>query len=495
MNQLLLVFLLLLLSEIASAQRFDWNSAAVEAYGHILDLRFQKADSLLRNLRKDEPDNLCAPYLEDLRDFLIIVVTDDRNEFTKRSKAKEGRISAFERAPHNDPFKNIALGELQLHWAFADLRFGNHLSGALGVRRAFGLLEDNMNRFPHFIHTYKGMGLLHTLVGTVPDNYRWAARLIGVDGTISQGMKEMGRIIRGHSGRPEFASVQKETLFLFTFLQINLVNEPSALTDLLSRLQPHSGPLMDFAKARVLQKKGETDSAIRLLQTSLKDRPSAFPYLHYLLGDLRLARLDQDADIHFLNYLRVFKGDNYVSAAHGKLGWYALVIKRNKDDYHRHLAKSLEIDRGLTDEDKAMRKEAGSGKAPAETLLRARLLFDGGYHQRALEELLGASPSSFPTKDDRLERDYRLARIHHALGNRQEAISMYRSTMREGAESTRYFAANASLQLGLMFEEQGQNEKAREAFVACSSFKNTEYRDSINQKAKAGLNRLGSKPE
>jgi tetratricopeptide (TPR) repeat protein len=495
MNRQLLVFLLLLLSQIASAQRFDWNSAAVEAYGHILDLRFQKADTLLRSMRKEEPDNLCAPYLEDLRDFLIIVVTDDRNEFEKRVNAKDSRIAAFERAPHNDPFKNIALGELQLHWAFADLRFGNHLSGAMGVRRAFGLLEDNMQRFPYFIQTNKGMGLLHTLVGTVPDNYRWAARLIGLDGTISQGMEEMGRIIKGHSGRPEFASVQKETLFLFTFLQINLLNEPSALTDLLTRLQPHSGPLMDFAKARVLQKKGDTDSAIGVLQASLKNRPNAFPYLHYLLGDLRLARLDQDADIHFMNYLRIFKGDNYVSAAHGKLGWHALVVKQNKQDYQRHLTKALETDRGLTDEDKAMRKEAVSGRVPSEVLLRARLLFDGGYHERALEELMGASASSFPTKEDRLERDYRLARIHHSLGNQQEAISMYQSTMREGAESTRYFAANAALQLGLLFEQKGEKQRAREAFVACSSFKNTEYRDSINQKAKAGLNRLGSKPE
>jgi hypothetical protein len=76
------------------------------------------------------------------------------------------------------------------------------------------------------------------------------------------------------------------------------------------------------------------------------------------------------------------------------------------------------------------------------------------------------------------------------MGNTQKAVDAYRTTMRDGAKSTRYFAANAALQLGILYERMGEKEKARSAFLACSSFKNTEYRDSINQKAKAGLNRL-----
>jgi len=487
---LTLALLLTLFSVAGHAQHFDWNADAVRAYGLILDLHFDRADSLLHAMSSRDTDNLCVPYLEDLRDFLLIVTTEDRAEFDRRSGMKEGRISAFKKAANNDPFKNLALGETQLHWAFADLRFGNHMSGAMGIRRAFGLLEDNMQRFPHFIHTYKGMGLLHTLVGTVPDNYRWAARLMGVDGTISQGMDEMGRIIKGHSGRPEFPQVQKETLFLFTFLQLNLVNDPTALNDLLTRLDPHHGPLMDFAKARVLQKSGRTDEAVPLLRESVKVRPAAFPYLHYLLGDLRLSRLDREADRHFRDYLRIFKGKSYVSAAHGKLGWHAHAVLNDRNAYRGHMDAALRSNSGSTDEDKAMRKETGTGTPPPVALLRARLLFDGGYHQRALAELTDAPGSAFPTDGDRLERDYRLGRIHHALGNRDEAVRMYRLTMSNGADSPRYFAANAALQLGLLYESLGEKEKAREAFAACPNFKNTEYRDSINQKAKAGLNRL-----
>lgn len=472
------------------AQHFTWNSEAREAYALLLDLRFQQADSLLNNLEKRDSDNLCAPYLRDLADFLYIVVHEDEQAYLRRSKWKDSRLADFERAAHNDPFKNIAIGETYLHWAFSDMRFGNYLSGAMGIRRAFKLLEENTQRFPGFLQTYKSMGLLHTLVGTVPDNYRWAARMMGVDGTIPQGIAEMQRVINGTSGRLEFIHVQKETLFLFTFLQLNLVNDTEAVRSLRKYLDRHSGPLMDFAKARVLQRSGETDAAIDLLDRSLAKRPNAFPYLHFLHGEMKLARLDADADRPFLTYLRIFKGKSYLKAARQKLGWHALLVKSDRNGYTKHLAAVSSIGSTVVDEDKAAQKEAESGTVPNRTLLSARLMFDGGYYSRALKELEDPSAERFPSLEDQLERQYRLGRIHHEMGDREKAIAAYRATMREGASSTRYFAANAALQLGLLYEQMGEKEKAREAFASCSTFKNTEYRDSINQKAKAGLNRL-----
>jgi tetratricopeptide (TPR) repeat protein len=474
----------------AFAQHFIWSGHAREAYALVLDLRFQKADSLLKMLEKEDPKNLCAPYLRDLSDFLYIVVQEDEAQYNLRSKNKDARLARFEKAASNDPYRNIALGETYLHWAFADMRFGNYLSGAMGIRKAYQLLEENTQRFPTFVQTYKGMGLLHTLVGTVPDNYRWAAKMIGVDGTVPQGIAEMERVIKGFSGRPEFIHVQKETLFLFTFLQLNLVNDEPSVLALQKHLAKHSGPLMDFAKARVLQRTGDTDAAITLLEHSLAKRPSAFPYLQFLLGDMKLARLDTDADRPFLTYLKVFKGKSYLKACHQKLGWHALIVRNDPKTYREQLALVKGVGSTMVDEDKAAQKEAESAVLPNTTLLKARLMFDVGYHARALEELEHSPAVNFTTADERLERQYRIGRIHHAMGNTQKAVDAYRTTMRDGAQSTRYFAANAALQLGILYERMGEKEKARSAFLACSSFKNTEYRDSINQKAKAGLNRL-----
>ncbi|MGB1319200.1 MAG: tetratricopeptide repeat protein, partial [Flavobacteriales bacterium] len=93
-------------------------------------------------------------------------------------------------------------------------------------------------------------------------------------------------------------------------------------------------------------------------------------------------------------------------------------------------------------------------------------------------------------QEESLEFTYRLARIHDKLGNQKDAISYYEMTINNGADSKRYFAANSSLMLGLLYEKTSETDKARTAFKACSSFNNSEYKNSIQQKAKAGILRL-----
>ena len=145
----------------------------------------------------------------------------------------------------------------------------------------------------------------------------------------------------------------------------------------------------------------------------------------------------------------------------------------------------------MLDEDKSAQKEYDSGTAPNTTLLRARIQFDGGFFTEALKTLIQSSSATF-TAEESLEFTYRLGRIHDELSNQSDAISYYQMTMQNGAESKRYFAANSSLMMGLLYEKSGNPNKALEAFKACSSFNNSEYRNSILQKAKAGIQRLSN---
>jgi len=139
---------------------------------------------------------------------------------------------------------------------------------------------------------------------------------------------------------------------------------------------------------------------------------------------------------------------------------------------------------------KSAQKEFESGEIPNRILLKARLQFDGGFYQEALKTLIASKTGDLTTADEKLEFTYRLGRIHHELKNQKEAISYYRLTIKSGAESNRYFAANSSLMLGLIYESLEQKGAALKAFEACSEFNNSEYRNSINQKAKAGILRL-----
>jgi len=142
-----------------------------------------------------------------------------------------------------------------------------------------------------------------------------------------------------------------------------------------------------------------------------------------------------------------------------------------------------------TEADRQAQNEA-EGSIPDVDLLKARLLFDGGYYERAIKILESKKPEDYRDFKEQLELIYRKARIYDELGQDQLAIPLYQKTITMGAEYPYYFAANSALCLGLLYEEKGEKEKAKYNFNQCIQMDDHEYRTSLNGKAKAGLERL-----
>ena len=471
------------------AQHFTTSEDYDKAYSLLLDLKFTEAEGRITQLKTSAPQNLAPIYLEDLSDFLFIVVTEDREQFEARKELRSQRLKAINRLPDSSPYKLLTEGEIHLHWAFSMMRFGEYFNGASEINKAFHALEKNMETFPDFLPTYKSMGLLHTLIGTVPDNYKWATKLMGVDGTIEQGISEMEMVISKSTNKPELQNIRKETLFLLTFLHINLLNDSEALLNYKLQVEQESGPLMDFANASMLKELGKTNDAIQILESKPASL-TAFPYLNFLLGELKLARMDDDASSFLITYTQSFRGASYMKSAKQKIAWHSLLSIGDKKTYSSLISQVDDIGNTMLDEDKSAQKEFESGEIPNRVLLKARLEFDGGFYKEALKTLITSKTSDIITPDEKLEFTYRLGRIQHELGDIEKAISYYEMTIKNGSDSKRYFAANSSLMLGLIYEKSGKTDKAIKAFEACSEFNNSEYRNSINQKAKAGIIRL-----
>ncbi len=489
LRNFLFIFLVFALPDIGFAQNFTTSEDYDKAYSLLLDLRFTEASSLIQKLKSSDKNNLAPVYLEDLSDFLFIVVTEDQQQFEARKDLRSERLKALSRLPDSSPYKLLAEGEIHLHWAFSMMRFGEYFNGASEINKAFHALEKNIQKNPDFLPTYKSMGLLHTLIGTVPDNYKWATKLMGVDGTIEQGIGEMEKVLKRSAGKPELKNLRKETLFLLSFLHINLLNDSEALLRYQKEVEKETGPLMNFAKASLYKENGQSEKAIEVLMASTKSL-EAFPYLNFLLGELKLARMDKDANVPLQKYVKSFKGKSYIKAAHQKIAWHALLVLNDVPAYRAAIAKVGGLGSTMLDEDKSAQKEFESGQIPNRMLLKARLQFDGGYYQEALRTLITSKTTDLATSDEKLEFTYRLGRIHDELKNEKEAISYYEMTMKNGADSKRYFAANSSLMLGMLYENLEQKDKAIKAFETCSSFNNSEYKNSIDQKAKAGILRL-----
>jgi tetratricopeptide (TPR) repeat protein len=123
--------------------------------------------------------------------------------------------------------------------------------------------------------------------------------------------------------------------------------------------------------------------------------------------------------------------------------------------------------------------------------MKARLLCDGGYYQQSLTTIDSYTPTS---KKDSIELTYRKARIYQGMDKHHEAITLYKQIIKTSPNSGYYFAPNSCLQLGYIYRKLNNKEAAKQYFLEALSYDDYEYKNSIETKAKAGLNELGKTP-
>jgi tetratricopeptide (TPR) repeat protein len=335
--------------------------------------------------------------------------------------------------------------------------------------------------------------VLHALIGYVPSNYKWLARLLGFRGTIAQGLGELRALHDAAGRRPADAYLLDEAAILRLFLEFHLLPGQEPAAGLAARLESgRPGPLHLFSLLSYYLASANNEKALALLEDR-RPAPGEFPfrYLEFMHGLALLNKLDAGAAVHFRSYLAGYGGDSFVKSACQKLAWLAL-LEDDTAGYRAWLAEALRRGDDFTDEDKHALAEAKKNAPPNVYLLRARLLFDGGYYRQSLAELAGRPLDLFPTFADRLEFTYRLARIYDKLGMTEQAGKHYEQTVRNGEAHAYYFAANAALHLGRLHENAGRRDEAIRWFRRCLSMRHHEYQDSIDQRAEAGLNRLGA---
>jgi tetratricopeptide (TPR) repeat protein len=471
--------------------RFDFSSLARAAYDKTLALRFDEANGIIAELRRKEPDNVVVYYIENYADCLKVFISEDQKLFDQLAPKAEKRLAALRGSDKNSPYYLFSQAQVRLLWAMNRAKFGEYLTAFNETSTAFGQLEDNQKKFPSFMPNKMSLGVLHAIVGAIPDNYKWGVKLLsGMNGTTAQGQAEIEQVIN-YAKSSDFV-FEQEALVMYAFLTLHLNNQSDNAWQLMNspKLKPKENLLAAFALSNVAMRTGRNDKAIEILQ----NRPTSaayypFPFLDYQLGLSKMYRGDSDADIFIKKYVNNFHGRNYLKEAYQRLGWFEL-LKGNWNGYKSNLENCKTVGRSDIGGDKNALKEAKSGVAPNGDLLRGRLLFDGGYFQKAYNYLSQKNEGNFSQEAEKLEFNYRLGRILQMLKKPNDAIAYFDKTIQTGKNTRYYYACNAALQMGTIYEEYGNTAKAREYYNFCLALNPDDYADGLHSKAKAGLGRL-----
>lgn len=472
---------------------FDFNANCLKAYQLIFELKINAAKQLIAAEKNVHPKNAIVPLLENYADYFYLITVESKQEFDRLKDEKSRRLSQLEDDDEKSPYYLYAQAEINLQWALLRSRYGEYFTAAREIKKANSLLQENSKKFPGFHLNGKGLGLINVFLGNLPDGMlKSTLSTFGVKGDVQKGLVMLDKLAQ-NLPRSAFEPFYEEVVFYYSYVLSDVIHSPDAYAKTMkytARITDNS-LLKAYLQAYVCARNGHNEEAIAILAK----RPAGegyqpFPYLELLMGTAKLNKLDYSASNNFKRFLALNKGVNYIKDANLHLSWVAL-LNGDTGAYRGYIAKVKSNGYTYAEKDKQAVNEAGA-PAPEAGLLKARLLFDGGYYAKALEVLAGESASGYQSVKDKVEYYYRMGRIYDALDKDENALQYYQNAINFGKNLKYYYAATSALNMGKIYAKKNNDARAKACFNQAINMKNHEYENSIETQAKDGLRKLGN---
>lgn len=465
-----------------------------KAINDIAALRFEQAAQLLDKERRQNPENRVVEFLEDYRDFLKIFISEDEALYEAALERREVRLEQIDDLSEANKYKDYMKGEIYLHWVPIRAKMGDRFRAAIELNKAYRLLKENYQKYPAFIPGHAGLGVIEVLIGTIPQKYEWLADLLNLEGTIEGGKSRIADMLSESEKDTTWAFLEYPTLFMLSFIEMNTQQEIDET--IMQRYEKYHRkdilkhqPLLVFAYGNLLQKKRKNEKALTVLNAYEKEQGQyPFYYLDYMRGLAYLYKNSPKCIEYFDKYLEDFPGRHYIKSSYQKKAWYYL-INEDVSRYKYYIQNAAQKGEALIGADKSAANEAESDKIPDTDLLKARLAFDGGYYQQALKAL-NHFDSDGKSTERKVEWYYRKGRVFHEQERLDTALTFYEKAFVTGKDLEAYFAANAALMSGHIYEQKGYYREALKHYEKCLDLSGFEYELSIHQKAEAGKARL-----
>jgi hypothetical protein len=482
-------FLLVLPCRAQVPYQFDFNQGCRKAYEEIIKLKLNTGKIILEAEKKAHPNNLIPYFLDNYIDFFTLYFNEDPEEYKRRIPSLEERLTLMKKGDPSSPFYLFTRSVIYFQWAAVDIKFGERWNAAWAFRKSFLTGSENLQKFPDFQPSRMLQGSMQVAASTIPPGYQWLSSLLGIHGTIDAGMHNLETML--YSTDPYAIIFHDEAAFYFLYLKFYILNQREEVFTYIhhQNWDTRNNYLFAYLIAN-LSLNNQDASVTEEIISQLNHDPG---YLDMDTWDMQIGyakadRLDKESVVYLERFVGRFKGKFYVKDVLQKISWiYYLNHETEKEKAAR--AQILVLGNIETDADKQALKEAESGRWPNEVLLRARLLDDGGYYNKALLLLAGKQPSSFSDPADQLEFNYRIGRIYDALNRKTEALVAYQEALRLGANRHEYYGARAALQIGYIYESSGDKKNALIYFKKVLEMKSHDYKNALDQKAKAGIER------
>jgi hypothetical protein len=433
----------------------------------MFDLQMNQVDSCVNNIS----DPAEQAYLKHYQLFLSEMVLNNREYNNSNEEFK--RI-AHTISNSSNTSADIYLSEIYLHRGVIEYQNNNNLSALRLFSKAYSYWQQSEEKYPDLIANLKLEGIFNLLIGNLPMPYADWVRWLGPDGDTQRGFDALQQYLDyQYLG----TGARQEALLYMGFAWLKFSDDQQAIKRFVHQEISYNHPeFLQSLICRCAFKIREPDLCSKWLSSTHKVQ---FVPLIYLQGKYATQKgLKVSPDLFNL-FFKVSKGETFKADALRYLSWYDL-LKNDSAAYYKHQRAIANLKSYPTSEDRQALYENELDEIPDVDLLTARLLFDRGDDQKAIECLTNKKPHML-SDNNKLEFCYRLGRCYQVQNRPFKAMEQYNRAILLGDYSTRYFAPYSAVYLAQIYLKQGNTEKVKFYLSEASRLNNGEYKFSIKQ--------------
>ena len=475
-----------LLAAATQAQTFEAPYA--RAYRLALKLKVDSARRLTTAPAAGPDAEAQRLLVQSMADFVECMVREDDDPPPGLDEAMAARLDALADLPDRSPWPAYALAEAYLHRGLVLARYGHEVKAAYLLTKAYTRTKDVRRRWPAFRPARKSMGIYKMVLGLAPplkDN--WMLKMLGLRGDVDGGLADL------QAAADSTNAQQPEATLLYSMAQMYVRRQPEQGRALLLRyVNNEPDDLAGLALLATVYQQGQQHGRAQAALRYMRPAPGHLPFYYPLLleGDLHLQALHTDSAIVPLErYLAVCSRKRLVKQLHYKL-FVAYYLQGDSATANAHFYAIATDGEVGTDQDRYALHFHKRGIVPDKRLLRARLLYDGGFDERAQRTLDSVLPHQLRTVSELAELQYRRARLAQRRKDTSAAERLFLLTISTAGADPSYYAPNACLQLGRIAYARKQWEAARGWFARVRTYPDHEYKQGLDEQAQAWLGRV-----
>jgi tetratricopeptide (TPR) repeat protein len=244
---------------------------------------------------------------------------------------------------------------------------------------------------------------------------------------------------------------------------------------------------MQYFKANIAYRTGRNEEAL-LAMKSLESKKGFYREIiyHYMMGKILLNKLDHEAGYHLKQYLSRLEKQEYLKEINYKLAVYSL-INGDEEKYKSYCEIVLDDGIDVNERDRESLYDADLDYTPHQELMKARLLLSGGYLVQFDSVFKKIEIDNDGILAHRLEFFFLKAKYELALNHQDEAIKYFQRVLEIDDRSDYYFASDAALKLGYIYQNMEKKEKAKEYYELSLKLFDSDYYEYIENDAEKAL--------